>query len=246
MNIKTVLNASLLGLGLASNASATPVKSLDHPIHEASYIQLSANSGQELQLAEFLKKGAELVRQTEPQTTLWFALKGEEGQFGIFDVFHNNEGRTAHFAGKVAAALHDNAPLLVNGGWDKGVLAHVQNSEILSANSYNLTNVLKATKASYILLKAQPGKEKDLAALLKDAAPIITQTEPGTSFWLALKIDDGTYAIFDTFTDEQARSAHFSGAVAAALKSNADTLVVGGWQEGVLNNVHNFDVVASS
>jgi quinol monooxygenase YgiN len=35
-------------------------------------------------------------------------------------------------------------------------------------------------------------------------------------------------AIFDIFADEEARDAHFSGAVAAALKQNADALVDGG------------------
>jgi quinol monooxygenase YgiN len=245
MNIKNILNSSLVGLGLVGSSitTATPV---EQDLHQASYIQFKANSEQGINLADFLKNGATLVRETEPQTLFWFALQGEKGTFGIFDVFHDDAGRTAHFAGKVAAALHDSANTLINGGWDKGVVPNVQNSEILSTNSYKSEAVLKATKASYIVLKAKPGKEKELETLLREAAHVVSKTEPGTSFWLALKLDNTTYAIFDTFADEGARNAHFEGAVAGSLKNNADHLIVGEWQQGVLNNIHHFNILASS
>lgn len=245
MNIRNIFNSSVLGLGLvgSSIAGTTPI---ENDLHHASSIQFKANTGQELNLADFLKSGAALVRETEPQTLFWFALQGENGSFGIFDVFHDEAGRTAHFAGKVAAALHDNATTLINGGWDKGVLEQIQNSETLSTNDYQQDTVLKATKASYIVLKVQPGKEKELEAMLREAAPIISKTEPETSFWLALKLNDSTYAIFDTFVDEAARTAHFEGVVAGSLKSNASNLIVGGWQHGVLNHVHHFNILASS
>ncbi|MCL9685490.1 hypothetical protein [Legionella maioricensis] len=245
MNIKNILNSSLLGLGLVGTSiAATPT--IENDLRQASYIQFKGNAGQEIKLADFLKNGAALVRETEPQTLFWFALQGENELVAIFDVFHDDAGRTAHFAGKVAAALHDNAATLINGGWDKGVLANVQNSEIIATNNYQSDVVLKAAKASYIVLKAQPGKEKELETLLRDAANIISKTEPGTSFWLALKLDSTTYAIFDTFGDEGARTAHFKGAVAESLKNNANHLIVGGWQQGVLNNVHHFNIIASS
>ena len=64
--------------------------------------------------------------------------------------------------------------------------------------------------------------------------------------WTALKLDDHTFAIFDTFTDAAARDAHFSGQVAAALKGQADRLVVGGWDLGVLPNVTHFEVMTQS
>lgn len=245
MNIKNIVNAGLLGLGLVSTSMAGSKMVMEHEIHQATYIQLKVNKGQETNLADFLKKGSALVRETEPQTKLWFALQGEEGAFGIFDVFHDDAGRATHFAGKVAAALHDNATALVEGGWDKGVLANVQNSIIITTNNYQTLEVLKATKASYILLKAKEGKGDELTALLKSGAGIINKTEPHTSFWLALKLDENTYAIFDAFTDEVARTTHFEGAVAGALKAHADNLIVGGWQ-GVLTNVHNFNIIASS
>ncbi len=121
----------------------------------------------------------------------------------------------------------------------------MQNSEIIAANNYKVDAVLKSTKASYIILKSQPGKEKELATLLHDGAAMISKTEPNTLFWLALKLDESTYAIFDTFTDDYGVQAHFSGAVAGALKSKAEDIVVGGWQHGVLENVHQFNVIAA-
>ncbi|CEG57721.1 putative quinol monooxygenase [Legionella fallonii] len=245
MKIKTILNASLPGFGLTSTAIAGSAETKANTIHQATYIQFTANTGQESKLAGFLKAGAQLVHQTEPQTKLWFALQGDKETFAIFDVFHDEAGRVAHFSGKVAAALQDNSVALVKGGWLNGVLNAVQNSEILATNNYQSDDVLQSTKASYIILKAKSGKEQELAALLQDGAAIISKTEPKTLFWLALKLDESTYAIFDTFTDDTGVQAHFSGAVAGALKSQAENLIVGGWQHGVLDNVHQFNVIAA-
>lgn len=246
MTIKNILNTSVLTFGLLGQSIAAPVESIKRDIHQASYIQFDAHKGQETNLGDFLKQGAKLVRKTEPQTKLWFALQGNAETFGIFDVFPDNKGREIHFSGKVASALHDKAADLIKGGWEEGILNNVQNSEILSNNHYHFEKILKATKASYIVLKVQPGKGKDLEILLHNAANIITQSEPETSLWLALKIDSSTYAIFDTFTNEAARTTHFKGIVAETLKENAQNLIVGGWDKGVLNNVHHFNIVASS
>lgn len=99
---------------------------------EASYIPFEAKSGQDKELTAFLKEGATLVAQTEPNTLYWYALKKNDGSFGIFDFFPNEAGRSEHFAGKVAAALNTNADTLVEHGWDKGVVANISNFSVLS------------------------------------------------------------------------------------------------------------------
>ena len=86
--------------------------------------------------------------------------------------------------------------------------------------------------ASYIAMPAAEGQTGAFAEFLAGAAAIVRDTEPGTVLWFALQADD-TLAIFDIFADEEARDAHFSGAVAAALNQNADALVDGGWEDGV-------------
>ena len=83
-----------------------------------------------------------------------------------------------------------------------------------------------------------------MAALLTAAGPIVGETEPGTLFWAALQIDETSFAIFDIFTNNAGREAHFAGQVAGLLNERAAELVAGGWDDGVVANVHNFDILA--
>lgn len=72
-------------------------------------------------------------------------------------------------------------------------------------------------------LKSKEGKEAEVEEFLKSALPLV-EAEPGTLQWYAVKIDDSTYGIFDTFADEEGRDAHLNGAVAAALMEKAEEL----------------------
>ena len=54
--------------------------------------------------AEFLRKGESVVN-AEPGTTNWFAIRFENGDHGVFDVFPNPKGRRAHLAGKIPRQL---------------------------------------------------------------------------------------------------------------------------------------------
>ena len=76
----------------------------------------------------------------------------------------------------------------------------------------------------YVRLEAKAGKEKEVEKFLKDGLEIVYE-EPDTITWYALKLGPKTYAIFDTFEDEEGRSRHLSGKVAAALMSKADELL---------------------
>lgn len=77
--------------------------------------------------------------------------------------------------------------------------------------------------ALYVPLKAQPGKESDVAAFLASALPLV-QDEPGTLTWYAIEESPGAYAIFDTFDTEEDRQTHLDGKVAAALMEKAGEL----------------------
>jgi len=228
-----------------STAHAQNTLKQEITMKEATYIPFEAKSGESTNLENFLAEGARLVTQTEPKTLYWYALKKINGSFGIFDFFPNKAGRAEHFEGKVAAALNANADTLIAQGWDNGFVAHITNSSILSYKEPSQSSV-NATQATYIVLSAQAGKEQDLEALLTDAAQIIEKTEPNTLLWVSLKLNTNTFGIFDTFTNEEGRAAHFSGKVAGALKAQAEHLVLGGWENGVLKNIHNFEVVAEA
>jgi quinol monooxygenase YgiN len=73
-------------------------------------------------------------------------------------------------------------------------------------------------------LIAKPGKADELGEFLASALPL-AQAEPGTLTWYAIKIDDSTYGIFDTFDTQDARHAHINGPIAAALMSRAEDLL---------------------
>lgn len=78
--------------------------------------------------------------------------------------------------------------------------------------------------ALYAHLKAKPDKHAEVEALLKSALPL-AQKETGTVTWYALKEDEGSYGIFDTFETEAARQAHLDGPIAKALMAKAGELL---------------------
>ncbi|WP_410764412.1 putative quinol monooxygenase [Haloferax sp. DFSO60] len=73
-------------------------------------------------------------------------------------------------------------------------------------------------------LKAKPEKADEVAEFLESALPM-AEDEQGTTTWFALRFDETTFGIFDTFPDEDARQAHLDGDIAAALMENADELL---------------------
>jgi len=76
------------------------------------YVRLEAKPGQEEAVASFLKSALPLV-QREPATVTWYAIRMDPNVFGIYDTFPDDQGREAHLAGQVAAALMQKAPELL-------------------------------------------------------------------------------------------------------------------------------------
>ena len=74
-------------------------------------------------------------------------------------------------------------------------------------------------------LRARPGKEAEVEQFLRSARPLV-EAETGTTAWFAFKVGPATFGIFDTFGDEEGRSAHINGAVAKALFAKAEELFV--------------------
>ena len=78
-----------------------------------------------------------------------------------------------------------------------------------------------------VQLEAKPGKEHEVEQFLKSALPLV-QAETGTTTWYALKMGPSKFGIFDTFADENARSAHMNGEIAKALMAKAAELLAKG------------------
>ena len=75
-------------------------------------------------------------------------------------------------------------------------------------------------------IEAKPDRAEDVAALLAGALPLAV-AEMGTVDWYAARTSPTTFWIFDTFGSEDARQAHITGPIAAALMANADELLAG-------------------
>ena len=75
-------------------------------------VRLEAKPDKAEDVAGFLAGALDLVRE-EPETSTWFAVRLGPTTFGIFDTFPDDNGRQAHLAGRVAAALMENAPALL-------------------------------------------------------------------------------------------------------------------------------------
>lgn len=237
--MKTTL-ATLLGAATIAGATAHAQEAVIAG-QLASFIPMPATEGQADAFASYLAdEAARVVREDEPGTTYWFGLRDGD-TIAIFDVFTDAAAQQAHFEGGVAGAINANASEWVEGGWDAGVIPNVNNATILSARQP--VDMDAATTATHIALRAAPGQADALAELLTAGGAIIEETEPCTLFWVALQYDEENFGIFDVFADEDGRSAHFAGQVAALLNENAATLVDGGWDDGVVANVQNFDVV---
>jgi quinol monooxygenase YgiN len=80
------------------------------------------------------------------------------------------------------------------------------------------------TKGLLVTLEAKPGLEDDLARFLVDAQELVAR-EPGTVAWFAFRTGPTSFGIFDVFPDEEARRAHLTGPVAAALVDRAADLL---------------------
>ena len=74
-------------------------------------------------------------------------------------------------------------------------------------------------------LVAKPDRADEVAELLTQARSMADQ-EAGTVVWFALRTDPTTFWIVDAFATEDARQAHITGPIAAALMANADRLLV--------------------
>jgi quinol monooxygenase YgiN len=177
---------------------------------------LNAKPGKEEAVRDFLLGGLPLVND-EPGTESWYAFQIDNNTFGIFDTFRMEEGRQAHLKGEVAKALLANADdLLV----DFNVSVSIQPVNLLAAKLSSGDE----RKGLLVMMKAKEGKTSEVENFLR-AGKNLVNDEPKTVSWYAIQINKDTYAIFDTFSEDEGRYAHLNGKVAAALIANAPAIL---------------------
>jgi quinol monooxygenase YgiN len=92
----SVLDDKLPGFDLRGTSPPLVTKGL--------LLTFKAKAGHEEEVEEFLISSAAVARD-EPKTTAWFALRLDQGEYGIFDVFPDNGGRFAHMVGRIPRDL---------------------------------------------------------------------------------------------------------------------------------------------
>lgn len=80
------------------------------------------------------------------------------------------------------------------------------------------------TRSLFVRLEAKPGKEKEVAAFLNQGLQL-ANAETTTPLWFALRTGERTFAIFDSFEDENGRQTHLNGPIAKALMAQAPNLL---------------------
>ncbi|MFB6117280.1 putative quinol monooxygenase [Halosegnis sp.] len=86
---------------------------------------------------------------------------------------------------------------------------------------------MSESKSEYALLarfEAAAGEEAALADFLT-ASLEAAREEPGMTTWFALRFDESSFGIFDTFPDQTGRQAHLEGEIAQALLADEDDLL---------------------
>jgi quinol monooxygenase YgiN len=106
-------------------AGKLPATSSGEPVTKALLLTFKAKAGHETQVAQFLRDAQALVEQ-EPKTVAWFAIRLDEGHFGIFDVFPDNGGRFAHLTGHLPRELAKHSLSLLGSVPDIGMLDVVE------------------------------------------------------------------------------------------------------------------------
>jgi quinol monooxygenase YgiN len=81
-------------------ANKLPPAAPAEPTTKALLLTFKAKDGNEPEVEQFLR-GAQPLVMEEPDTTAWFAIHLENGDYGIFDVFPDNNGRFKHLIGHV-------------------------------------------------------------------------------------------------------------------------------------------------
>ena len=106
--------------------------------------------------------------------------------------------------------------------WTGNILTLQRNSAINTIGEAKF--IYMVTKAIAAKLVAKPGKEAEVEALLTSALALANQ-EPLTVTWYAVKFNENTFGIFDTFASDEGRDAHLNGQIAAALMAKSGELL---------------------
>jgi quinol monooxygenase YgiN len=191
-------------------------------------VQLEVRSGKDAEAEVFLRSALAKV-QSEPATSAWFAVRFGRSDYGIFDVFSDEDGRQAHLNGAVARGIMERVGTLFTKA------PRIQKLDVIAAKLPEIAFVDPITKGLFLTFKAKDGHERQVEQFLRDGQDIVRQ-EPKTVSWFAIRLENGEYGIFDVFPDSAGRFTHLTGHVPRELAKHAMSLL-GGFPDIDLINV---------
>jgi quinol monooxygenase YgiN len=95
-------------------AEKLPTTPAPRPVTKGLLLTFKAKAGNENGVEQFLRNAKPLV-DAEPETIAWFAIRLDDGDYGIFDVFPDHGGRFSHLTGHVPRELAKHALSLLGG-----------------------------------------------------------------------------------------------------------------------------------
>jgi quinol monooxygenase YgiN len=191
-------------------------------------VRMHAKQGKEAAVEAFLHSALPMVSE-EPETTAWFGIRFGRGEYGIFDVFANDDARNAHLSGPVIAALQQRADELFD------AQPVVRKVDVL-ADKLPVVSAMPDTKGLLLTFKAKAGREREVEEFFSYANEIVNG-EHNTTAWFAIHTADGEYGIFDVFPGNEERFMHLVGHVPRELAKQAFGLL-GSMPEIEMVNVH--------
>ncbi len=144
----------------------------------------------------------------EKATQAWFGIRYGRGEFGVYAVFDDEGGRDEHLGGTA------NANFLA--AQQKLMTAAPVTTKIEILGSKIPKALEGVTKGLVLRFKAKPGKEAELAQLMRDCTPLVDK-EAGTLAWFANQYDANHFGTFAVFADNGGRFAHLTGQIPRAL-----------------------------
>ena len=144
----------------------------------------------------------------EKTTQAWFGIRYMRGEFGVYSCFDDEAGREAHLGGTAATRFF---------GAQQRLMTAAPTTLKIEILGSKLPKVLEGvTKGLVLRFKAKPGKEAEVARMMRDCQPLVDK-EAGTLAWFANRYGESHFGTFAVFADNGARFAHLTGQIPREL-----------------------------
>ena len=154
----------------------------------------------------------------EKTTQAWFGIRYMRGEFGVYSCFDDEAAREAHLGGTVATAIY---------GAEHRLMTAAPVTTKIEILGSKLPKVLEGvTKGLVLRFKAKPGKETEVARMMRDCQPLVDK-EAGTLAWFANQYGESHFGTFAVFADNGARFAHLTGQIPRELGMTGLSLLGG-------------------